>query len=168
MDGALTSALLCTHSDRVVPAWIDYNGHMNVTYYVVLMDRAMDGFLAHVGIGEAYLKQQNKSTFALDVRICYRRELRVDMPVRCLSQLFDFDAKRFHVGHYVTHAEEGWTAAYSEWVGVHIDMATRKSAPMPPEATERLTALHAIHRAIPRPAELDRPFGLGRAKTVPA
>lgn len=168
MEGAPPSALLCTHTDRVVPAWIDYNGHMNVAYYVVLMDRAMDGFLAHVGIGEAYLKRENKSTFALDVRIAYRRELRVDTPVRCYSQLFDFDAKRFQVGHYVTHAEEGWTAAYSEWVGVHVDMATRKSAPMPSRAAEALGALLAAHRAVPRPAALDRPFGLGRAGVVPA
>jgi acyl-CoA thioester hydrolase len=166
MDGALPAALLCTHIDRVIPAWIDYNGHMNVAYYVVLMDRAMDGFLGQVGIGETYLKRENKSTFALDVRISYRKELRVDMSVRCYTQLFDFDAKRFQVGHYVTHAEEGWTAAYSEWVGVHVDMATRKSAPMPPHATERLGALLAAHRSIPRPAELARPFGLGKGGVV--
>jgi acyl-CoA thioester hydrolase len=27
---------------RVEPAWIDYNGHLNMAYYNVLFDRAVD------------------------------------------------------------------------------------------------------------------------------
>lgn len=166
MDEARSSRLLCSHTDRVIPAWIDYNGHMNVAYYVVLMDRAMDGFLSHVGLGEDYLRREHKSTFALDTRISYRRELMVDAPVRCLSQLFDFDAKRIQVGHYVTHAEWGWTAAYSEWVVAHVDMTSRRTAPMPARAVEVLDTLLAAHRDLARPAELARPFGLGKAGSV--
>jgi acyl-CoA thioester hydrolase len=162
MDEEPSPRLLCSHTDRVIPAWIDYNGHVNVAYYVVLMDRAMDGFLDHIGLNQAYLESEKKSAFALDVRIAYRRELFVDAPVRCLSQLFDYNAKRFQVGHYVTHATEGWTAAYSEWVGAHIDMTTRKVSPMPQRTADKLAALLAVHKDIPRPAALARSFGLGR------
>jgi len=162
MDEALSSSLLCTHTDRVIPAWIDYNGHMNVAHYVVLMDRAMDGFLDYIGLGQSYLKAENKSAFALDVRISYRRELLDDTPVRGLSQLIYYDAKRIQVGHYVTHATEGWTAAYSEWVSAHVDMTIRRTAPMPQAAADKLAVVLAAHKDIPRPAALARPFGLGR------
>ena len=33
-------ASLVRHTDTVDPAWIDYNGHMNVAYYVLAFDRA--------------------------------------------------------------------------------------------------------------------------------
>ena len=30
---------------RVLPEWIDYNGHMNVAYYTLAVDTAFDDFL---------------------------------------------------------------------------------------------------------------------------
>lgn len=161
MDGVDTP-LLCTHTDRVLPAWIDYNGHMNVAYYVILLDRAMDGFFSMLGIDVAYVGATHKSAFALDTRIVYRRELIANSPVRCLSQLFGYDEKRVHVGHYLTHGEDGWTAAFSEWVCLHVDTRSRRGAPFPPQARDKLRDILAEHRGIARPAELSRPLGLAR------
>jgi acyl-CoA thioester hydrolase len=31
--------------------WIDYNGHMNVAYYVLVFDHATDAFWDYLGIG---------------------------------------------------------------------------------------------------------------------
>jgi acyl-CoA thioester hydrolase len=87
-------APLSLYTDSVRPEWIDYNGHMNVAYYVLLVDRAMDVFFNFVGVGRDYVKAENKSLFAIDSRIVYLRELIVGAPVRCTSQLFGFDAKR--------------------------------------------------------------------------
>ena len=36
---------------RVEEAWIDYNGHLNMAYYNVLFDRAVDEFFEALGIG---------------------------------------------------------------------------------------------------------------------
>jgi acyl-CoA thioester hydrolase len=161
MDG-LGTPLLCTHTDRVLPDWIDYNGHMNVAYYVMLLDRGADAFFGLLGIDTAYVETERKSTFALDARIVYRRELIEGNAVRCLSQLFDYDEKRVHVGHYLAHAEEGWTAAFSEWVYLHVDMRTRRAAPFPSHVTDKLGNLLADHKRIARPVELSRPLGLAR------
>ena len=30
---------------KVLPAWIDYNGHMNVAYYLVAFDTGLDAFV---------------------------------------------------------------------------------------------------------------------------
>lgn len=160
--------LPCTHIGRVLPEWIDYNGHMNVAYYVVLQDHGADGFIALVGLGGDFMARYRLSTFAIDARIVYRRELLKDAPVRCYSHLIDYDEKRMQVGNYLAHGEEGWVAAYSEWIYVQVDMETRRTAPFRPETVARLAELHATHRLIPRPAALARPFGLGRSATVSA
>ena len=35
---------------RVEPAWIDYNGHLNMAYYNVLFDRAVDEVYELIGL----------------------------------------------------------------------------------------------------------------------
>ena len=42
----LYSAPLVSSVMRVEPAWIDYNGHLNMAYYNVLFDRAVDEALS--------------------------------------------------------------------------------------------------------------------------
>ena len=39
------------YRDKVRPEWIDYNGHMNVAYYVLAFDYATDAFFDHLGRG---------------------------------------------------------------------------------------------------------------------
>src|SRR5689334_9580277 len=46
--------------------WIDYNGHLNMAYYNVLFDRAIDQFLEALGIGPTYVKARNATMFALE------------------------------------------------------------------------------------------------------
>jgi acyl-CoA thioesterase FadM len=40
------------HSETVLTDWVDYNGHMNVAYYVLIFDHATDVLLNHVGLNE--------------------------------------------------------------------------------------------------------------------
>src|SRR6187551_3357809 len=82
---------------RVEPQWIDYNGHLNVAYYNVLFDRAVDEAYELLGIGPDYLKQHRHSTMVAEVHVRYLRELHEGDPVRVTVQLLDYDAKRFHV-----------------------------------------------------------------------
>src|SRR5471032_2303818 len=47
---------------QIEPQWIDYNGHLNMAYYNVMFDRAIDELWLKLGIGPAYMKQRNGST----------------------------------------------------------------------------------------------------------
>ena len=42
---------------KIEPQWIDYNGHLNVAYYNVLFDRAVDEVYELIGLGPDYLKR---------------------------------------------------------------------------------------------------------------
>ena len=59
----------------VLPEWIDYNGHMNVAYYTMVFDEALDDFLDEIGIGESYVKTNHNGPYALQANYHYLSEL---------------------------------------------------------------------------------------------
>ena len=64
-------APLSLEGGSVLPAWIDYNGHMNVAYYVLAFDRAVDALLAAIGVDEHYVESRRLSTFSAEIHVCY-------------------------------------------------------------------------------------------------
>jgi len=147
---------------RVEPQWIDYNGHLNMAYYNVLFDRAVDEVYEQLGIGLDYLKRTQHSTFTAEVHVRYLRELHENDPVKVTFQLLDFDAKRIHYFEQLLHAEEGWLSATSENMTLHVDMATKKVAAFPDGVMRTLARVKAAHAALPLPD------GAGRRIAMPA
>ena len=141
---------------RVEPAWIDYNGHMNMAYYLVLFDRAVDEAFEVVGLGQDYLESRGASYFTAEIHTRYLRELSVGTAVRTTVQLIDYDQKRIQAYFEIRHLEEGWTAATCEKLFLHVDMASRKVAPFPADILAGLATLKAAHGRLPRPAALGR------------
>ena len=70
---------------QVEPGWIDYNGHLNMAYYNVLFDRAVDEAYELIGCGLAYLQEAKHSTFTAEAHVRYLRELHAGDPVRVTS-----------------------------------------------------------------------------------
>jgi acyl-CoA thioester hydrolase len=141
---------------RVEPGWIDYNGHLNMAYYNVLFDRAVDEVYELLGCGLAYLKESQHSCFTAEVHVRYLRELNAGDLVRVTFQLLDFDAKRLHYFEQLHHAEEGWLSATSENMALHVDMAARKTVPFPQTIAARLAKMKAAHAALPVPEAAGR------------
>ncbi|HEX2116226.1 MAG TPA: thioesterase family protein [Alphaproteobacteria bacterium] len=147
---------------EIRPEWIDYNGHMNVAYYVLVFDYATDAFWNYLGIGEDYLKRTNNSTFALESHITYQGEVRLGDEVRVTSQLLGVDAKRLHFLHRMYHAEKGHLAATLECVSLHVSLGTRRAAPFPPDLQAFLERVVAAHRSLGMPEEAGRRVSLSR------
>ena len=141
---------------RVEKQWIDYNGHLNMAYYHVLFDRAVDEAYELIGIGHDYLKLHNHSTFTAEAHVRYLRELHEGDPVRVTFQLLGYDAKRVHYFEQLFHATEGWVSATSENLILHIDMAAKKVAPFPDTIMRSLAAMKAAHERLPRPEAAGR------------
>ena len=139
----------------VEPAWIDYNGHLNMAYYNVLFDRAVDEVFELLGCGRDYVKT-GFSTFTAETHVRYLRELRAGDPVRVSFQLLDYDAKRMHYFEQLLHAEQGWCSATSENMSLHVDMNAKKVAPFPSAVTQRLAEMKAAHSHLPVPEAAGR------------
>jgi len=136
---------------RVEPGWIDYNGHLNMAYYNVLFDRAVDEVYELLGLGLAYVKTTRHSTFTAEVHVRYLRELLVDAPVRVTFQLLGFDKKRMHYFEQLHHAEEGWLSATSENMALNVNMVAKKVAAFPDNVMTRLAEMKAAHDKLPVP-----------------
>ena len=144
-------------SEMVVePNWIDHNGHLNMAYYHVLLDRASDEFWHHLGLGPQYVESARHSTFAAECHVRYLRELHVNDVVRTSIILLAADDKRLHTFRQLHHARAGWLAAVSENMSLHVDLSSRKVAAFPVEIKARLNVVVAAH------GRLSRPDGIGR------
>lgn len=141
---------------RVEPQWIDYNGHLNMAYYNVLFDRAVDEAYELLGIGLNYLETHKHSTFTAEVHVRYLRELHEGDPVRVTFQLLAYDAKRIHYFEQLFHATEGWVSATSENMTLHVDMTSKRVAPFPEAAMKSLARMLAAHGRLPRPETVGR------------
>ena len=146
---------------HVEPAWIDYNGHLNMAYYNVLFDRAVDEAFERLGCGLEYVKTCRHSCFTAEAHVRYLRELRAQAPVRVTLQLLDYDSKRMHFFEQLLHADAGWVSATSENMSLHVDMDAKRTAPFPTSLLAELERMKAKHASLPRPQ------GAGRRIAMP-
>jgi acyl-CoA thioester hydrolase len=153
---------LALYHATVAPDWIDYNGHMNVAYYVLAFDRATDRLFDQLGLGAAYRRETNHSIFALEAHVTYERELREDDAFAIESRIIDADRKRLQMFHRMTKAGSAETASTMEVMGLHVDLAGPRAAPLPDAVFATIEALVAAQRDLPLPPQLGRKIGIRR------
>ena len=146
---------------RVEPQWIDYNGHMNMAYYNVLFDRAVDEVYELIGLGPDYLKDHGHSTMVAEMHVRYLREVGETDPLRVTVHLLAYDAKRIHLFEQLVHATENWVSATCETMTLHVDMTAKKVAPFPDTVLKLVERLKVAHSGLPLPE------GAGRGVTMP-
>ena len=146
---------------EVEKQWIDYNGHMNMAYHNVLFDRSADEAFEIMGLGPDYARDRRLTSYTAEVHISYVRELHLGDKVTVSFQLIDADDKRFHFYQEIFH-EEGWLAATSEALSLHIDMSGPKVSAFPPDTAKKVAAMKAAHSSLPRPERAGRSIGIKR------
>jgi acyl-CoA thioester hydrolase len=162
VDAIARNRPFVVHREAVRPEWIDYNGHMNVAYYVLAFDHAADALFDRLGLDAAYRARADFSTFALECHVVYRREVAAGDPLRFEVQMLDFDGRFFHYIAKMFHDRLNYLAAACEWICCGVDLATRRPAPLPDEVAARFRALYEAQRGMPRPPEAGRSIGIKR------
>ncbi len=149
------------YSAIVRPEWIDENGHMNMAYYVVVFDGAIDHLWAAIGLGEPYRRRTHHGTFAVEAHIIYLAELLLGNQVRVATQILDADHKRIHLAHEMCRSDNGTIVAQQEVMLLHVSLETRRVMPFLPEVAGMIAAATQSH------AELPRPNWVGRRLAMP-
>ncbi|SMH60639.1 thioesterase family protein [Azospirillum agricola] len=157
--GIITGTPLDLHRATVRPEWIDYNGHMNVAYYLLAFDQATDAALDRFGLGKAYVERDKRSLFVVDAHLTYAREVTEGTPLRFATHVLGADGKRLHLFHQMHHAEQGWLAATAEFMLLHVDLEQRRTCPFPEAVAATLAAQAAAHAVLPRPSQAGRAVG---------
>ena len=153
---------LLVHRQRVLPAWVDYNGHMNVAFYVLAFDMGVDAFLDFCGMTEDFRKQHSVSTYALEAHVTYRAEVLEGDDLRFEIQLLDRDERFFHYINMMYRERDDTLCSTAEWISTHMDMTHRKPTPFLPETAARLEEIWQAHKDMPRPPQAGRTIGIRR------
>ena len=151
---------------HVLPEWVDFNGHMNVAFYVKAFDEALDHVQGIIGIGTDYRAATRNSTMTLEMHVNYLKEILEAEPFIVDTYILGVDAKRLHVGHVMFHGETGDRLATSESMLVHVSLETRRSCPFPEKAAAGLLDWARRHEGFERPAEFGRAVGFGNRKVT--
>lgn len=168
----LPKALLESDLREVSPDWIDYNGHMNIGYYGLAFDRALDDiYEGWLDMGASYVARTQMGPFALQENIHFLQEVRLGQRFRTRLLLLDFDHKRMHFIQSMyawpgaeESSAEPYLAATAEQISMNVDHGSRRSAPYPERVHARLSELMAAQRDLPRPAQVGAPLGIRRAR----
>ncbi|MEU5837349.1 thioesterase family protein [Streptomyces diacarni] len=153
------------HETPVSPRWVDYNGHMSESCYLLVFGDNSDAFFRYIGIGEDY-RAAGRSLYTVESHLHNKREVTEGEPLRLSLRLLDFDAKRVHLFHEMRHGADGTLLATAEQMLVHVDAGQGRSCPLPAELQQRLGAVHRAHSAAPLPEVVGKPMGIRRDRNT--
>ena len=148
-----TDTPLDLHRATVLPEWVDYNGHMNVAYYVLVFDHATETVLSYIGLDEAHRNATGKSVFVAEAHVTYEKEVMKGERLRVTTQVLDSDPKRIHVFHRMCLDVEGDIVATNELMILAVDLKSRRVAPMASSIAANLETLQTAHARLPMPPQ---------------
>ena len=148
------------HHEPVIADWVDYNGHMNVAYYVLAFDHATDAFLESIGMDTARRESTGSSVFVAEAHVTYEDEVMENDIVEVSSQVIAIDEKRIHLFHRMYRRSDGALAATNELMILQVNLTTRRVGPFPDSVMLQLQDISAQHAELPRPTQLGRVMGI--------
>jgi len=147
-------------SGKVLPEWIDVNGHMNAAYYVFAFDQGLQALWDQLRMTPEYVKISNCSTFAAECHITYQMELKEEAPFLVTSQILAYDEKRIHQFQRMYHADKHYLAATAEWMALHVDLNGRRVTPWPQSILSALQEFTERQGVLPKPPEVGQEIKL--------
>ena len=113
-------------SGKVLPQWTDYNGHMNLAFYIHLFDSSWEVLLEKFNIGENSAKNEKRTTFAVESHTTYDMEVKVDDEVDMNLLFLDFDKKRLVYKLEMIHKKDKYLASTTEVCSLYVDLSSRR------------------------------------------
>ncbi len=153
--------MLPSHAIKVLPEWIDHNGHLNVAYYVLAFDQVTDRVYEDWSIGLDYA-DGGMSMFTLGMNVDYMAELMVDESVYVTTRLLDVDHKRIHYFHQMFRDTDQALVSTNECLAINVDLASRRSADFPREVQQQLARIQRQHATLPALKGVARKLGIRR------
>jgi len=120
------SVLLATQ--KIIKEWTDYNGHMNLSYYILIFDMGAEVILSKFKMGEHSAKTTKKSTMVVETHTTYNQEVKEGDEVDVFLSHFGHDKKRLHYKLEMYEKSKNTLSATTEVLSLYIDLNLRKVA----------------------------------------
>ena len=117
------------NSKKIIKDWTDYNGHMNVAYYVLIFDiYGAEKLMTELKMGEHSAKTTKKSTMVVESHITYNQEVKEGDEVDVNLIYFDHDKKRLLYKLEMIHKSKKYLVSTIEILALYVDLKQRKVA----------------------------------------
>ena len=118
---------------KIIKEWTDYNGHMNLSYYILVFDIGAEVILSKFKMGEHSAKTTKKSTMVVETYTTYNQEVKEGDEVDVFISYFDHDNKRLQYKLEMYDKAKNTLSATTEILALYIDLNIRKVAKFEPE-----------------------------------
>ena len=118
---------------KIIKEWTDYNGHMNLSYYILVFDIGAEVILSKFKMGEHSAKTTKKSTMVVETHTTYNQEVKEGDEVDVFISYFDHDNKRLLYKLEMYDKARNTLSATTEILALYIDLNIRKVAEFEPE-----------------------------------
>jgi acyl-CoA thioester hydrolase len=98
----------------------------------------------------------------MEIHVHYLNEVSLDDELELHLQLLDYDSKRLHYFQQMYHKEQGYLAATSEQLALHVDLNTRRSGAFPQHVLDKLDAMANTHLRLDAPVQVGHRIGIKR------
>jgi carnitine 3-dehydrogenase len=157
-DGDLARPLRL-HTARVLPEWVDYNGHAHESRFLQVFGDASDALFRYIGIDAAYLAAGG-SYYTVETHLSHLREASAGEHLHVTTRVLGFDEKRLHLFHELYRSGDDLLLATAEQMFLHVDTGEARAHPAQPQILARIAKLAALHAALPTPARAGRAIGI--------
>ena len=113
-------------SQNIIKEWVDYNNHLNMAYYVLIFDQALEVILEKFNMGAKSAKTEKRSTMVVETNTKYINEVKEGEVVDILLTFFDHDKKRLHLKLEMIEKKTKKISASIEWLSLYINLEARK------------------------------------------
>ena len=119
---------LLLKTTKIINDWTDYNGHMNLSYYILVFDKGAEVILSKFKMGEHSAKTTKMSTMVVETHTTYNNEVKEGEEVDVKVSFFDHDKKRLHYKLEMYDKAKNTLSATTEVLSLYIDLNIRKVA----------------------------------------
>jgi acyl-CoA thioester hydrolase len=155
---ASQSPALPQYRARLLPEWIDFNGHLRDAYYGLVMSYAIDDIMDHLGLDAAYRERTRCTLYTLELHMRYMREVKGTDDLVVATSILDADRKRIHMGCRFMCGRLSEAVATGEVMLLHVHQGDKPaSSPFPQDIDARIQTLKL-------PSDAGAAWGLGSRK----
>ena len=147
----------------MIPAWIDYNGHLTESRYLEVLADATDAFLRRIGIVGDYI-DSGRSYYTVETHIRHLDEAHLGQRLYVATRLLHHDAKRLHLWHELHRRGDDALVATGEHMLLHVERNAGRTAPAGDDVLGALAAIAAVQDGLPWPAAAGSRIDGGRVR----
>ena len=119
---------LLLNTTKIVNEWTDYNNHMNLSFYILVFDKAAEKILSKFNMGEEAAIKTKRSTMVVETHTIYNNEVKEDDDVDVYLSYCDHDKKRLHYKLEMYEKSKNVLSATTEVLALYINLDLRKVA----------------------------------------